>query len=368
MVEAVSKIIKGKGEIPIGMNDYRDRKYLSAIEAAKYINTTVSTIHELAKQGKLKVTISASGQQRFDITDLTKLVMNTAEIQEETRLNIPRKTVIKMNNTTQVVYVKNAQNMDDVPDGSIHMMVTSPPYFNAKMYSPIPIEDDLGNIHDLEKWYDEIGEVWGEAYRVLQPGRKAFINIMNLPIRLKGGFRSLNLVGRTIDDCERIGFVFKRDIVWHKTNAVKAHFGTYPYPGGILINKMHEFILEFEKPAKPGFKKYAHLTKEQKEGSKLDKDFWLSLKNSDVWLMKPQGSGGRRNHVAPFPYELPYRLIKAYTYIGETILDPFLGSGITLVAAIDLRRDGIGYEINPAIAQDATQTLNTYQERMELRG
>ena len=132
---------------------------------------------------------------------------------------------------------------------------------------------------------------------------------------MKKGLKSLNLVGRTIETMEDIGFIFKRDIIWHKTNGVRAHFGTYPYPGGILINNMHEFILEFNKPDKKGFKKYGHLTKKQKEISKLDKDFWLSIKNTDVWKMKPENSGDNRYHVAPFPYELPYKIIKAFTYV-----------------------------------------------------
>jgi DNA modification methylase len=124
---------------------------------------------------------------------------------------------------------------------------------------------------------------------------------------------------------------------------------------------MHEFILEFGKPERKGISKYGHLTQEQKEQSKLDKEFWLSIKKSDVWLMKPQGSGDRRNHVAPFPYELPHRIIKAFSYIGETVLDPFAGSGTTLLAAADLKRNGIGYEINAEIAQDAIRTLDNSQ-------
>jgi DNA modification methylase len=106
------------------------------------------------------------------------------------------------------------------------------------------------------------------------------------------------------------------------------------------------------------------LTKQQKEQSKIDKDFWLSLKNSDVWLMKPQASGDNRNHIAPFPYELPYRLIKAYSYVGETILDPFVGCGTSLFAAADLKRNGIGYEINPEIAWDAVNGLKNYQTKI----
>jgi len=188
---------------------------------------------------------------------------------------------------------------------------------------------------------------------------------MNLPIRMENGsFRSLNLVGRTIDICEKIGFIFKRDIIWHKTNAVRAPFGTYPYPGGILINTTHEFILEFEKPEEKGFDKYGHLSRNQKEQSKLDKRFWISIKKSDVWTMKPKGSGDRRNHVAPFPYELPYRLIKAFSYVGETVLDPFVGSGTTLLAAADLKRNGIGYEINPEIAFEALKRLKNYQVKL----
>jgi DNA modification methylase len=294
------------------------------------------------------------------------VIVNKQDLPDGKQSDIPRKIIIKMNGTIQIVYIDNAQNMKDILNDSVHLMVTSPPYFDAKMYSNKPIKDDLGNIHDLEEWFEEISKVWAEVYRVLEPGRKAFINIMNLPVRRKGGFRSLNLAGRTIDICESIGFTFKRDIVWHKTNAVKAHFGTYPYPGGILINNMHEFILEFEKPAKAGFKKYAHLTQEQREQSKLDKDFWLSIKKSDVWIMKPQGSGDNRKHVAPFPYQLPYRLIKAYSFVGEAVLDPFLGSGIALKAAIDLKRNGIGYEINPDIAQEAIAALRTWQGQMNL--
>ena len=189
--------------------------------------------------------------------------------------------------------------MDVLEDQSVHLIVTSPPYFNAKMYSANNIGNDLGNIHDLDEWFENIKCVWQECLRVLQPGRKIFVNIMNLPIRYDKTFRCLNLTGKTIDLMESVGFIFKRDIIWHKTNGVRAHFGTYPYPGGILINNMHEFILEFDKPAATGTRKYAHLSAEQKEQSKLDKEFWLSLKNSDIWLMKPQQSGGRAQPCRP---------------------------------------------------------------------
>ncbi len=348
------------------MNDYKDRKYLSSIEAAKYLDITVEMLHGLVKAKKIKCIVAASGQKRFDLQELKNYENNLPELKKEKKkIAIHIKNVLNINNTAQKIFVKNAMSMDELGDNSIHLMVTSPPYFNAKMYSRKPIQDDLGNIHDLNEWFEKISLVWKEVFRVLQPGRKAFINIMNLPVRNDGEqFKSLNLVGRTIDVMEKMGFIFKRDIIWHKTHGVKAHFGTYPYPGGILINNMHEFILEFNKPNKKGFNKYGHLTKEQKEASKLDKEFWLSLKNTDVWLMKPQNSSDNRLHVAPFPYELPHRIIKAFSYISETVLDPFLGCGTALKAAIDLKRNGVGYEIIPEIAEVAIKNLNNYQGKL----
>lgn len=347
------------------MNDYKERKYLSSIETAKYLGITVEMLHSLVKANKVKCTIATSGQKRFDLQDLKDYEKeNPYKKTKERKIEISDENVLNINNTTQKIFVKNAMIMDELEDNLIHLMVTSPPYFDAKMYTKKPIKDDLGNIHDLDEWFEKISIVWKEVFRVLQPGRKAFINIMNLPIRDNGSFKSLNLVGRTIDVMEKIGFIFKRDIVWHKTHGVRAHFGTYPYPGGILINNMHEFILEFNKPNKKGFNKYGHLTKEQKESSKLDKEFWLSIKNTDVWLMKPQNSGDNRSHVAPFPYELPYRIIKAFTFIGETVLDPFLGSGTALRAAADLKRNGVGYEIVPEIAEVAIKNLNNYQSKL----
>ncbi len=351
--------------VEIESKDYKSRTYLSATEAAKYLGISVDMLHNLANKQIVKVQTAASGQMRFDLRELKKHERSLKFESQKTKVGIEEISVIEVNGTQQKVFVKNSMKMDDLPDNSIHLMITSPPYFDTKMYSREPMEGDLGDIHDIDEWFDKIGEVWREVYRTLQPGRKAFINIMNLPIRLENGsFRTLNLVGRTVDVCEKLGFIFKRDIVWHKTNAVRAHFGTYPYPGGILINNMHEFILEFGKPERKGFKKYGHLTDEQKEQSKLDKEFWLSIKKSDVWVMKPQGSGDRRNHVAPFPYELPYRIVKAYSYVSETVLDPFVGSGTTLLVAADLRRNGIGYEINPDIAFEAIKSLAHYQNKL----
>ncbi len=321
------------------VKDYEERKYLSVVEAAAFTGRDVQALHQMARQEQIPAYKSASGQYRFRRADLARFR------RAEQESPAPARDTLLCKHTEQTIVQGDSRMMAQVADASVHLAVTSPPYYNAKMYSDA-LPGDLGNTHDLEAWIAEISQVWAEVYRVLQPGRKFFLNIMNLPVRENGTFRTLNLTGKTIDACDSIGFVFKRDIVWHKTNGVRAHFGTYPYPGGILLNHMHEFILEFEKPATKGRKKYGHVSAAQRERSRLDKDFWLSLKNSDVWLMKPEKSGANRKHAAPFPLELPTRFIRAYSFEGETVLDPFVGSGTTLVAAALHGRNGIGYDIN----------------------
>lgn len=330
--------------------DYEERTYLSVVEVASLTGLDVKRLHELVRRKELPAVKSASGQYRFRLSDISQYRRDPVPEAIESR------SVVSCKGTVQEIVSGDARELSHIDDCSVHLAVTSPPYFNAKMYSDAT-PGDLANIHDLDEWMTETSRVWAEVFRALQPGRKFFLNIMNLPIRVDGSFRSLNLVGKTIDACERLGFIFKRDIVWHKTNGVRAHFGTYPYPGGILLNHMHEFILELEKPARKGHRKYGHVTDEQRERSKLDKDFWLSLKNSDVWLMKPETSGRNRQHAAPFPLELPERFIRAYSFVGERVLDPFLGSGTTLLAAALHGRDGIGYDINADFCQMTKQRL-----------
>lgn len=341
-------------------SDYRDRSYLSAIESAKYLGITVDELHLLVSRGSIPAMTAASGQMRFALGDLSAYE-STGGRSGRHPDSLQYVTEMAIGDTLQRVINDDARSMSGLEEGAANLMVTSPPYFDAKMYSRGSLAGDLGDIHDIDVWFDEIALVWREVYRVLQPGRKAFVNIMNLPVRTgNGGFRSLNLAGRTIDLFCEIGFVFKRDIVWHKTNSVRAHFGTYPYPGGILINNAHEFILEFEKPAPRGYRKYAHISQDRRERSRIERDFWLSVKNSDVWTMHPEGSGDRRSHVAPFPLELPSRLIKAYSFVGETVLDPFMGSGTTPLAAAILGRNGIGFELSGEIASAALKRIAEY--------
>ncbi|MGC8913325.1 MAG: DNA methyltransferase, partial [Thermoplasmata archaeon] len=177
--------------------DYKNRSYLSAIEAAKFLGITVEALHKLVNKQIIKPQIAASGQMRFDLNEIKKYEEKFKPKVQTDKL-VDKVNIMEINGTHQKILVKNSMKMDDLPDNSIHLMITSPPYFDTKMYSREPIEGDLGNIHDVNEWFERISEVWKEVFRVLQHGRKAFINIMNLPIRLEnGGFRTLNLVGRT---------------------------------------------------------------------------------------------------------------------------------------------------------------------------
>lgn len=334
--------------------DYQNREYLSTVEVVARTGLRARQIYKLVRAGELPAFKSAGGQYRFRLHEIRSFC-TTRKPARVTKAS-PKKTSVRANGTTQTIIHGDARNLRGVAEGSVHLAITSPPYFNAKMYSEKQ-SADLGDLHDLDKWLGEMRKAWAQVFRVLQPGRKFFLNIMNLPVRENKSFRTLNLVGKNIDLCEDVGFIFKRDIVWHKTNGVRAHFGTYPNPGGILINNMHEFILEFEKPAKQNGKKYAHVNERQREESKLDREFWLSVKNSDVWLIKPALSGAGRQHAAPFPVELPARLIRAFSYVGEKVFDPFAGSGTTLVAAAQLRRDGIGVDINADFCEMAKRRV-----------
>ena len=224
---------------------YKTRSYLSAIEGAGFLGISVSELHRMTKTGEVPARRSAGGQYRYRLSDLQslqcaqpperKLPAEAAspEPRPEPKPdpNLDPKSIrgdaFVCGPTVQKIICGNSMRMDVLEDQSVHLIVTSPPYFNAKMYSANNIGNDLGNIHDLDEWFENIRCVWQECLRVLQPGRKIFVNIMNLPVRYAKTFRCLNLAGKTIDLMESVGFIFKRDIVWHKTNGVRAHFGAY---------------------------------------------------------------------------------------------------------------------------------------------
>lgn len=135
--------------------DYKNRSYLSAIEAAKFLGISVEILHKLAKSQIIKAQIAASQQMRFDLAELKRYEADFKPKIETNKIDIDTANVIEINETIQKIFVKNSMRMDELENNSIHLMITSPPYFDTKMYSKEPIENDLGNIHNVDEWFEK---------------------------------------------------------------------------------------------------------------------------------------------------------------------------------------------------------------------
>lgn len=240
------------------------------------------------------------------------------------------------------VHVGDSRKLSGIEDDSIHLMVTSPPYWHIKDYGN---EEQVGHGQSLHDYLKDLYLAWKEVFRVLAPGRRACINIGDQFTRssVYGRYKVVPIHAEIILQMERIGFDFMGSIIWNKKTTMKTTgganiMGSYPYPPNGIIEIDYEHILIFKKPGKiPRFEK------ELKERSKLSKEEWKKFHLSH-WNF---GGARQIGHEAMFPEELPKRLVKMFSLEGETVLDPFIGSGTTALASNRLGRDCIGYEINP---------------------
>lgn len=231
--------------------------------------------------------------------------------------------------------------MIELQDNSVDLVVTSPPYWHIKDYG---VEGQIGYGQSLHEYLKSLYIVWKECFRVLKPGARLCINIGDQFLRsiVYGRYKVAPLHSEFIVQCEKIGFDYMGSIIWQKKTTMNTTgganvMGSYPYPPNGLVEIDYEFILIFKKPGK----KVAP-SKEIKEKSKLTKEEWKEY-FSGHWNFP----GERQiDHEAMFPEELPKRLIKMFTFIGDVVLDPFLGSGTTIKAALNLERNAVGYEIN----------------------
>jgi len=241
------------------------------------------------------------------------------------------------------LFVGDCRSMAEVQDSSVHLVVTSPPYWHLKDYST---EGQIGYGQSLHEYLTDLYRVWRECLRVLKPGRRLCINIGDQFARASvyGRYKIIPLHAEVISQCEQLGFDFMGSIIWQKRTTMRTTggapiMGSYPYPPNGLPEFDYEHILIFKKP---GTEVTAKVSKEVKARSKLTKDEWKEH-FSGHWRF----AGARKlGHEAIFPEELPRRLIRMFTFHGETVLDPFLGSGTTMKVAIDLGRMPQGYEIN----------------------
>jgi DNA modification methylase len=230
------------------------------------------------------------------------------------------------------IFNSSSEKMVELPDNSIHLMVTSPPYNVGKDY-----DLDLS----LDEYLSFLKGVWAEVYRVLVPGGRACINVANL-----GRRPYLPLHAFLVRDLLQLQFLMRGEIIWDKGASASAStaWGSWQSASNPTLRDTHEYILVFSKTS---------YRRKRRDGRKdtIAKDEFLEYTKS-VWTF-PAQSARKVGHPAPFPVELPYRLIQLYSYKGEVVLDPFMGSGQTALAALKSGRRYVGYETNAGYVKRA---------------
>lgn len=238
-----------------------------------------------------------------------------------------------------------------IPDESVHLIVTSPPYWTLKRYNDSP--GQMGHIEDYEEFHDELDKVWRESLRVLVPGGRAVIVVGDVAVARRDFGR--HLVFPVHSDiqvrCRKIGFDNLNPIIWYKianarfeVNNGNPGFLGKPYEPNAIIKNDMEYILMQRKPG--GYRKPTELQRELSRISKEDFQAWFR----QIWTLT---GASTRNHPAPFPLEIAERLIRMFSFVGDTVLDPFVGTGTTVVAAARSQRSAIGVEVDPDYHQFA---------------
>lgn len=243
--------------------------------------------------------------------------------------------------TKHIVINGDSRQMSELEDESVHLIVTSPPYWQLKDYGT---ENQIGFHNDYETYINHLNLVWKECFRVLHKGCRLCINIGDQFARSTyyGRYKIIPIHTEIIKFYETIGLDFMGQIIWQKVTTMNTSgganiMGSYPNPRNGIVKLDFEYILLFKKQGnapKP--------SREQKENSIMTNEEWNTYFNGH-WNFP----GAKQDkHLAMFPEELPHRLIKMFSFPGETVLDPFMGSGTTALAARNLNRNSVGYEIN----------------------
>jgi len=246
--------------------------------------------------------------------------------------------------------------MNLLSDQSVHLVITSPPYWQLKDYGT---NDQIGYHETYESYINNLNLVWNECHRVLYPGCRLCINIGDQFARsvYYGRYKVIPIRTEIIKFCETIGFDYMGAIIWQKVTTTNTTggatiMGSFPYPRNGILKLDYEFILLFKKQGtapKP--------TSWQKAQSVITKEDWNTYFAGHWYFSGAKQEG----HIAMFPEELPARLIKMFAFTGDTVLDPFLGSGTTALAARNLGRNSVGYEINPEFLPVIRTKLNVGQ-------
>lgn len=273
-------------------------------------------------------------------------------------------------NTTHSIIIGAAQNMEQLKDNSIELVVTSPPYPMIEMWDEIMAKqnpevqtalDKNDGAKAFELMHLELDKVWAEVERVLIPGGFACINIGDSTRTINGEFALYPSHSRIISAFQKLVVPNLPNILWRKqTNAPNKFMGSGMLPSGAYVTLEHEWILIFRKGSKRQFK-----TESEKLRRKESSFFWeeRNVWFSDLWDLKGTkqkiDNSETRKRSAAYPFELPYRLINMYSLQGDTVLDPFLGTGTTSLAAIASNRNSVGYEIDPLFLNIITENIES---------
>ncbi|HBQ29297.1 MAG TPA: SAM-dependent methyltransferase [Desulfotomaculum sp.] len=242
------------------------------------------------------------------------------------------------------IYYKSSEVMDEIPDYSVHLMVTSPPYNVKKEY-----DEDLS----LNEYRSLLKTVFKETYKKLVTGGRACINIANL-----GRKPYIPLHSYIIEDMLKIGFHMRGEIIWNKASSASPStaWGSWQSAANPVLRDIHEYILVFSKESFS--RKIGH------KNNTITKEGFLEWTKS-VWTF-PAVSARMIGHPAPFPEELPHRLIQLYTFKEDVVLDPFCGSGTTCLVALKDGRHYIGYDIEPSYVELANQRIKAFTNQLKL--
>lgn len=260
------------------------------------------------------------------------------------------------------IIIGDSRRMPEMADGSVDLVVTSPPYWQIKDYGAA---GQTGFGQSLHEYLKDLYQTWRECFRLLRPGCRLCLNIGDQFARsaVYGRYKIIPLHAEFISQCEEIGFDFMGAIIWRKKTTMNTTggaviMGSYPYPPNGLLEIDYEFIQIFKKPGLA-----RRVTPEIKAAARLTKEEW-----KEYFAGHWQFGGVRQlGHEARFPEELPRRLIRMFTFPGDTVLDPFLGSGTTVKVALDLGRRAVGYEINAAYLDLIKESIGLFGGREDFQ-
>ncbi|MFW6270780.1 MAG: DNA-methyltransferase [Bacillota bacterium] len=286
----------------------------------------------------------SSERENHDSTSFyTRNLYNNKDLRHKNKIEYKENEIPKEN--IDKFFCKSSESMDELPDKSVHLMVTSPPYNVGKEYD----ED-----YSLEQYLKLLKNVFKETYRVLVPGGRVCINIANL-----GRKPYIPLHSYIIDIMNSLDYFMRGEIIWKKNmGSGGCAWGSWKSASNPVLRDQHEYILVFSKQTMGRPNPY------DREDT-IKKEEFLKFTQS-IWKMSPE-SANKVGHPAPFPVELPYRCIQLYTFKNEVVLDPFAGVGSTALGAKKSNRNFVGYEIKEDYIKKAKKRVKNYQKQLELK-